>query len=94
MLDWLEKHQLPCFYHQVLHVECPMCGFQRALILLLKGDLVGSIVLFPALIPTILLFILLLSWMVFRKPCWKIIKLFLQFDLALIMMSYIGRFFM
>ena len=93
MIEWIEKHQLPCFYEQVLHIECPVCGFQRAFIQLLKGNWMESIQLYPALIPSLILLILLFSFLFFRKPGWNFVKRFLQFDLAVIMISYIGRFF-
>lgn len=52
----------PCHYKQFLGVSCPMCGFQRALIELFKGNVWESITMFPALIPLILtLFVFLFS---------------------------------
>ncbi len=50
---------MPCFYKSVLGIECPGCGMQRAFIALLRGDFIGSLKLYPALIPTIAMFILL-----------------------------------
>ena len=91
MLEWLESHQIPCIYKSILGIECPTCGFQRALILLLKGEWVGSLKVYPALIPTLILLLLLLSWGVFRKPGWIFIKRFIMADLALIFISYFIR---
>lgn len=51
MLEWLEAHMLPCSFKSILGVDCPGCGFQRSLILLLKGRLGESIALYPALLP-------------------------------------------
>ncbi len=58
MLEWLETHQLSCWIRTYLGVHCPGCGFQTALLLLLKGNVKTSIQTYPALIP-ILLFICL-----------------------------------
>ena len=91
MLEWLEQHQLPCFYHQVLHIKCPVCGFQTALILLLKGDFIDSLKIYPALIPTLILMVLMVSWLIFRKPGWIFIKRVIQFDLTLVFTSYFLR---
>ncbi len=88
MIDWLEKHQLPCIYHQLLGFECPTCGLQRAFILLLKGQFLESLKTYPALIPTLILIVLILSWLTFHKPGWQFVKRFIQFDLALIFISY------
>jgi hypothetical protein len=51
LADWLEKHSMPCFYKYYLHMDCPGCGAQRALIELLRGHIWQSIVLYPALLP-------------------------------------------
>ena len=91
MLDWLESHQIPCIYKSILGFECPTCGFQRALILLLKGDLLRSLRVYPALIPTLVLIFLLVMWYIFRKPGWPFLKRFLQFDLALIFVTWLIR---
>ncbi len=51
MVEWLESHMLPCFYKKYFGVDCPGCGMQRSLVALLKGDLLESLHLFPALLP-------------------------------------------
>ncbi len=57
-LFWLlpEKFMLPCFSKQVMGIECPGCGLQRSLVLLLQGDIVASIQMYPGLLPMITLF--------------------------------------
>jgi hypothetical protein len=91
MIEWLEQHQIPCIYKHFLGIECPTCGFQRAFIFLLKGDLISSLQTYPALIPTLFLFLLILSWLLIKKPGWLIVKRFALFDLALIFISYLIR---
>ncbi len=91
MLDWLESHQIPCIYKSILGIECPTCGFQRAFILLLKGELLSSLKVYPALIPTMILILLLGTWLIFRRPGWPFLKRFLQFDLALIFVTWFIR---
>ncbi|MGD2033866.1 MAG: DUF2752 domain-containing protein [Bacteroidales bacterium] len=91
MIEWLENHPFPCFYKCLFGIECPTCGFQRALILLLKGELTESIVQYPPLIPTILLIFLSVVQLIFNRPGWLFIKRFALFDLALILVSYFFR---
>lgn len=44
---------LPCFFKSIFGIECLGCGSQRAMILLLKGELFDSFKMYPALIPFI-----------------------------------------
>ncbi|MCD4734513.1 MAG: DUF2752 domain-containing protein [Bacteroidales bacterium] len=66
IIEWLENHQLPCFYKEAFGVECPGCGMQTALILLLKGDLIASFYAYPPLIPTIGMFGYLILHLIFK----------------------------
>lgn len=64
-IQWLEKLQIPCTFQKHWGVCCPGCGFQSALIELLKGNIWESIQTYPALIPiitTILLFFIHLKF--------------------------------
>ena len=91
-VDWLEKRQLPCFYKSVLGVECPGCGMQRALIALLQGDFVGSLKLYPALIPTIVMLGLLLVHIFYnlKHGAKTLVSLFI-FNVVIIIISYIYK---
>lgn len=48
----------PCLFKQTLHLDCPGCGFQRSALALLRGDLLQSLQLYPALIPIVSLLII------------------------------------
>jgi len=92
LVDWLEKRQLPCFYKSILGIECPGCGMQRAFIALLQGDLIGSIHLYPALIPTIAMLILLVVHVFFHlKNGAKMLMWFFIINSGLIVISYIYK---
>lgn len=54
VLAWLEAHQLPCLVKNTVGAECPGCGFQTALLLLLKGEVVASVKTYPGLLPLLL----------------------------------------
>jgi hypothetical protein len=51
-----EKLMLPCFSKQVFGIDCPGCGLQRSVALLLKGELVESFFMYPGLLPMMALF--------------------------------------
>ena len=50
---WLEGHQLPCLVKDIFGIECPGCGFQTAVLLLLKRELWESVKIYPGLLPLI-----------------------------------------
>jgi len=58
-VQWLEAHLFACPFKKYLHVECIGCGLQRSVILLLKGDLPGSLRMYPATIPMIAMVVFL-----------------------------------
>lgn len=89
LVEWLESHQLPCTYKKFLGVECPTCGIQRSFIALLKGDLSESFMLFPGLIPLLLTFAILVSWILFKRPSFKIVKWSLIISFGLIFTDYV-----
>ena len=49
--NWLQNHLLACPFKKLTGIDCPGCGFQRSIIALIKGDIKGSIHLYPAAIP-------------------------------------------
>ena len=57
-LVWLlaEKYMLPCISKQLFGIDCPGCGFQRSVALLLQGDLEASFLMYPGLMPMLALF--------------------------------------
>jgi hypothetical protein len=79
-------------FKQVTHVDCPGCGMQRSLLLLLNGDLPGSFKMYPALIPVMLLFGFLVLHMIFKiKNGTAILKYSYIFCAGIIMLSYIYK---
>ena len=55
-IQWLREHLLPCPFKYFTHIDCPGCGFQRSVIVLIQGDLHKSLQLYPPAIPLLLLF--------------------------------------
>ncbi|CAM2941253.1 Protein of unknown function [Flavobacterium succinicans] len=44
----LEEYMIPCLSKTLFGIECLGCGFQRALLLLLKGEWSTAFVMYPA----------------------------------------------
>lgn len=57
----LEEFMLPCMSKQVLGMDCPGCGIQRAAALLFQGEFVAAFKMYPAIYPILLLFAFLLA---------------------------------
>lgn len=56
-ISWLRDHLLPCPFKYITGLDCPGCGFQRAILALMQGNFNESFHLYPPAIPLLLLFI-------------------------------------
>lgn len=45
----VEKYMIPCMNKQIFGFDCPGCGMQRALALILKGEFSDAFFMFPAI---------------------------------------------
>jgi Protein of unknown function (DUF2752) len=91
-IHWLEKHLQPCFYKEYFGIECPGCGMQRSFIELLKGHLIESLLLYPALIPTFFLLVYLVLHLKFQfKNGAIILKITFFFIVLLTLSNYIYK---
>ncbi|MBL7703278.1 MAG: DUF2752 domain-containing protein [Ferruginibacter sp.] len=89
---WLETHQVPCIFKSFTHIDCPGCGVQRSLVLLLKGDFYGSFYMYPALMPIMLLFAVLLLHVILKIRNGAIILKYMYFFCTgVILVSYIYK---
>lgn len=92
LVDWLEKRQAPCFYKSAFGIECPGCGMQRAFIALLRGNLIESLRLYPALIPCIILMAFLVIHIFFKlKNGARIILYMFIFNAIIVFISYLYK---
>jgi len=92
LIHWLESHQQACFYKKHFGVECPGCGMQRSFIELLKGNFYESFVLYPALIPTIILIVYLVLHILFKfKNGANILKNLFIINTAIVVLSYLYK---
>ena len=81
---------LPCMYKKYLGLECPGCGFQRALILLFKGEFMASLKMYPPLIP-ILSMIAMLCYHLKFKPSngASLLKYMFIFNSIIVLINFI-----
>lgn len=89
MLKWFQYHMLPCPYKSLFGIDCPTCGVQRALLFLLRGDIKSSFLMYPPLVPLLLLLTLLAVR--FLKPSIvtkKHIYRYSTFIIALVVINY------
>lgn len=94
MLGVRYNFDIPCFYKKYLGFECPWCGFQRALKLLLEGNIIDSVAMFPALIPLIIMFVFLALHLFFKFRHGNIILLSLfVLNIVIIVVNYIIKIF-
>ncbi len=50
---------LPCFVKAIFGIDCPVCGFQRSMLLLLKGEYRNSFLMYPPLLFILALLVIL-----------------------------------
>ena len=93
IIHLLETHQQPCKMKKNWGMDCLGCGFQRALIDLMKGNLLKSIKEYPALIPIIFLFLFLILHIIFKfKNGAKILVWNFIFIWIIMITNYILKF--
>lgn len=59
LLQHSEHYMLPCLNKKLFGVDCPGCGLQRSVDLLLHGQFVAAFEMYPAIYPMLLLLIFL-----------------------------------
>lgn len=88
--QFLKEHLLTCPYKKHFHIQCPGCGFQRSFISLLEGHLLESLKLYPALIPLLSVWTLLILHLIFKfRRGAFIIKYLFLFCALIIFISYL-----
>lgn len=94
MLDqlrhWLEDNMMPCMYKKYIGIECPGCGIQRSFIELLKGNIIESTKLYPALLPILFTFVFTALHLIFKyRNGAKIIQWSFIFSVTIVVVSFI-----
>ena len=92
VIEWLESHLRTCSFKEIFGIDCPGCGLQRSFIELLKGNIMESISLYPALSPILFMFLFLFLHLVlkFRNGA-HILKIMFIANISLISLHYIFK---
>lgn len=92
LITWLEHNLLSCPYKKYLGVDCFGCGMQRSLVEILKGNLAESFYLYPALLPMIFMFFLLVAHLIFKfKNGGAYLKYTFFFVVAVVVLNFIDK---
>ena len=95
LAEWLESNMGTCTFKEHTGTHCAGCGLQRSVIALLKGNILESIILYPALIPMLLMFAFLGLHLIFRfKHGAGILKYMFITNVSIIVLHYIYILFL
>ena len=90
----MEKYMLPCLHKKLFGFDCPGCGGQRALVMLLHGDLTEAFFMYPAIYPLVLLGLSILVNLISPfKYYGKTVSTLTIISIATIVISYIFKQF-
>jgi hypothetical protein len=84
---------LPCAYKSLFGIDCPICGAQRSLLLLLQGKFVESLYMYFPLIP--ILSLIIIAPFRILQPRWISRKFLSRYSIAvliIIMITYGAKF--
>ncbi len=85
----LEDYMLPCLNKRLFGIECPGCGIQRSLSLLLKGEFTAAFYMYPAIYTLLLLASFLIVNLFVKFKYQSIIKMSLIIlNVLIILVSY------
>jgi hypothetical protein len=85
----LEDYLLPCLNKKLFGVDCLGCGFQRAIIFILKGEFVAAFKMYPAIYTLLILIVFALLNLKFQFKHGRKIVLFLAIiNILIIIISY------
>jgi hypothetical protein len=80
---------LPCAYKYFFGIDCPICGAQRSMLLLLQGNFIESFKMYPPLIFLLTLIFLAIAYLIFPKIVKaNFLKQYAVFVLMIIAINY------
>jgi len=95
LLDQADNFFLPCPFKTLTGFDCPGCGFQRSFVALLKGNWQESFHLYPATVPLLLTFIIILpANYISKKDLSLLIKIMYVITGTIILTNYLYKTFL
>ncbi|MDX1277155.1 DUF2752 domain-containing protein [Oceanihabitans sediminis] len=88
-----EAYMLPCLNKKIFGIDCPGCGMQRSVSLLIQGDVNGAYNMYPAIFTIIIMLIILVLHIKYKfKNGHKVLLAFFFLNLFIITFNYINKF--
>ncbi|SFW30470.1 DUF2752 domain-containing protein [Cellulophaga fucicola] len=89
----INEYMLPCMNKKLLGVDCPGCGIQRSLALILQGDFAAAFNMYPAIYTLLLLMGFVgVNYFYKIKFASKIITALAIINVILILTNYLYKF--
>lgn len=89
----INDYMLPCMNKKLLGVDCPGCGIQRSIALILQGDFSGAFQMYPAIYSLLFLFAFVaVNYFYKIKNASRIITALAIINVLLILTNYIYKF--
>lgn len=88
----LQDYMIPCATKQILGFDCPGCGLQRSVLLLLQGDFLAAFYMFPAIYPLLaLVTVLVFNQIISIKHYQKLVIVFSISTVVAILINFIFK---
>ncbi|WP_246277531.1 DUF2752 domain-containing protein [Winogradskyella ursingii] len=90
----LDDYMLPCLWKKTFNIDCLGCGMQRSIALMIKGDFIAALYMYPAIYSLIIMFLFLMLHIKFQfKHGHKIILVLFIVNISIIVISFIIKTF-
>ncbi len=91
-MSGFDDFMLPCLNKTLFGVECPGCGMQRSVSLLIQGEFIAAYKIYPAIYALILLFLFIgLNFFFKFKNSNKIITVLAILSILIILINYVYK---
>jgi hypothetical protein len=91
-MSGLDDFMLPCLNKTLFGVECPGCGMQRSLSLIIQGEFIAAYKIYPAIYALIVLFLFIGLNIFFKfKNSNKIITILAILSILIILINYVYK---